>query len=212
MRIRRPSHATVVAYLALFVALGGTALASVIITSNSQVAKGTISGHQPPTGKHPNIIAGSINGQDVANDSLAPADIADVKFLRSAGPFAIDDTNPNTGVPTIQDLGLYGGIQLRGDCNIDASGNATARVTATTPTLSSPPIDVHSNGFNGSTDAKNVGFPAVAPLVRVGPTNVAHFFAGDFALTNGSDQLAGEAFAGTERFGHDCVFGVTVLG
>jgi hypothetical protein len=51
------------------VALGGTALASVIITSNSQVAKDTISGHKPPTGKHSNIIAGSVNGKDVAKFS-----------------------------------------------------------------------------------------------------------------------------------------------
>jgi len=48
-RIRRPSHATVIAYLALFVALGGTAMASLIITSNSQVDRGTISGHKPPS-------------------------------------------------------------------------------------------------------------------------------------------------------------------
>lgn len=36
-----------------------------MITSNSQVGQGTISGHHPPSGKHPNIIAASINGQDV---------------------------------------------------------------------------------------------------------------------------------------------------
>jgi len=68
-RIRRPSHATVIAYLALFVALGGTAMASLIITSNSQVASNTISGHKPPSGKHANIIAGSINGKDIADRS-----------------------------------------------------------------------------------------------------------------------------------------------
>src|SRR5438034_11751180 len=66
-RFRRPSHGTVVAYAALFIALGGTAMASVIVTSNSQVAQNTISGHKPPTGKHPNIIGGSINGQDLQN-------------------------------------------------------------------------------------------------------------------------------------------------
>jgi hypothetical protein len=75
MRRFRPSHATVVAYVALFVALGGTAMAAVVITSNSQVAKGTISGHHPPSGKHANIIAGSVNGKDVAANSLTGADI-----------------------------------------------------------------------------------------------------------------------------------------
>jgi hypothetical protein len=66
---RRLTFANVVSVIALFVALGGTALASVIITSNSQVAQNTISGHKPPSGKHPNIIAGSINGKDIADRS-----------------------------------------------------------------------------------------------------------------------------------------------
>jgi hypothetical protein len=69
MRQRLGSHLTfanVVSVIALFVALGGTALASVIITSNSQVAKNTISGHHPPSGGHPNIIGGSVNRTDLA--------------------------------------------------------------------------------------------------------------------------------------------------
>ena len=49
----RPSHGTVVAYLALFVALGGTATAvTYVVSSNSQVGPNTISGHKPPTGDH----------------------------------------------------------------------------------------------------------------------------------------------------------------
>ena len=75
-RIRRPSHATVIAYLALFVALGGTAMASLIITSNSQVDRGTISGHKPPSGKHPNIIAGSINGKDLNGGAVSGGKLA----------------------------------------------------------------------------------------------------------------------------------------
>jgi hypothetical protein len=71
----RPSHGTVVAYLALFIALGGTATASVIITSNSQVAQNTISGHKPPSGKHANLFAGSVNNQDVAANSLTGANV-----------------------------------------------------------------------------------------------------------------------------------------
>ena len=71
MRQRLRSHLTfanVASLIALFVALGGgTAFAAVIITSNSQVAGGTISGHHPPSGKHANIISNSVNGQDVQN-------------------------------------------------------------------------------------------------------------------------------------------------
>jgi hypothetical protein len=69
-RIRHLSFANVVSLIALFVALGGTALASVIISSNSQVGPGTISGHKPPSGKHANIISGSVNGSDVVESSL----------------------------------------------------------------------------------------------------------------------------------------------
>jgi hypothetical protein len=60
----------VVACISLFVALGSTAVAAVVVSSNSQVAPNTISGHKPPSGKHANIIAGSINRQDVATNSL----------------------------------------------------------------------------------------------------------------------------------------------
>jgi hypothetical protein len=70
-RIRKHlTYANVMVTILAFVVLGGgTALAAVVINSNSQVAKGTISGHKPPSGKHANIIAGSINGTDIADRS-----------------------------------------------------------------------------------------------------------------------------------------------
>ena len=77
-RIRqRLTFANVVSVIALFVALGGTALASVIITSNSQVDRATISGHHPPSGKHPNIISGSVNGTDLASGAVSNGELAD---------------------------------------------------------------------------------------------------------------------------------------
>jgi hypothetical protein len=84
-RIRQHlTFANVVSVVALFVALGGTALASVIITSNSQVAQGTISGHKPPSGDHANIIAGSINGTDIADRS--GVDTCKTPLLAKFGP------------------------------------------------------------------------------------------------------------------------------
>src|SRR5690349_9164840 len=76
-RIRsRLTYANVMVTILAFIVLGGgTALASYVISSNSQVGPGTISGHAPPTGKHANIIQGSINGQDVTDESLSSADI-----------------------------------------------------------------------------------------------------------------------------------------
>jgi hypothetical protein len=58
----------VISLLALFIAVGGgDALAKIIISDNSQVAKGTISGHNPPAGKRSNIILGSVNGRDLSD-------------------------------------------------------------------------------------------------------------------------------------------------
>jgi hypothetical protein len=70
-RIRRHlTYANVMATLAVFLVLGGgTAIAAYVVSSNSQIGPGTVSGHKPPTGKHANIIAGSINGQDIADQS-----------------------------------------------------------------------------------------------------------------------------------------------
>jgi hypothetical protein len=79
MRQRLRSHLTyanVVSTFTLFLVLGGgTALASYVISSNGQVAPGTISGHHPPSGDHANIIGASVNGADVQTNSLTGADI-----------------------------------------------------------------------------------------------------------------------------------------
>jgi hypothetical protein len=91
-RIRRPSHATVVAYLALFVALGGTAMASVIVSKNSQVGRGTISGHHPSSGDHPNIIRGSVNGKDLASGFRASLRPRCPSGMRRAGGLCFEDS------------------------------------------------------------------------------------------------------------------------
>jgi hypothetical protein len=79
MRQRRHCHLTfanVVSVIALFVALGGTAMASVIITSNSQVAQDTISGHKPPSGDHTNLISGSVTGTDLTSSAVSGSKLA----------------------------------------------------------------------------------------------------------------------------------------
>jgi hypothetical protein len=67
------SHLTyanvMVTILAFIVLGGGTALAAYVVSSNSQIGPGTIYGHKAPTGANKNIIAGSINGQDIADRS-----------------------------------------------------------------------------------------------------------------------------------------------
>jgi hypothetical protein len=88
----RLSHASVVGFAALFVALGGTATAatSYVISSNSQLGPGTVSGSVPTTGKHDNIIGGTIGGADVHDNSLTGADINESKLgtVPNAGKLA----------------------------------------------------------------------------------------------------------------------------
>jgi hypothetical protein len=75
------TFANIVSLAALFVALGGTATAvTYVVSSNSQVGPNTISGHSPPTGKHANLIPASVDGQDVADNSLRGADIIESRL------------------------------------------------------------------------------------------------------------------------------------
>lgn len=64
------TYANVMATLAVFIALGGTAFAGVIVANNSDVAPNTISGHNPPSGDHANIISGSIATADLEPGSV----------------------------------------------------------------------------------------------------------------------------------------------
>ena len=66
IRISRPSPAMLVAVAALFVALGGTAAAALVITGKN-VRNGSLSGAD--------IKNGTIKGGDVKNNSLSSADI-----------------------------------------------------------------------------------------------------------------------------------------
>jgi hypothetical protein len=74
-RLRRHlSYANITATLSLFLILGGgTALASYVISSNSQIGPNTISGHKPPTGDHANIIGGSVSALDLAHPGMLGA-------------------------------------------------------------------------------------------------------------------------------------------
>jgi hypothetical protein len=71
------TYANIMSSVAVFFVLGGgTALAAYVVSSNAQIGPNTISGHQPPAGKHANIIAGSLNGFDLANGAVGPAKLS----------------------------------------------------------------------------------------------------------------------------------------
>ena len=47
-----------------------------VLLRDSQIGRGTVSGHEPPGGKHANIIKESVNGTDIAPQSIGPGNLA----------------------------------------------------------------------------------------------------------------------------------------
>jgi hypothetical protein len=129
-RSYRPGHATVVAYLALFVALGGTSYAAVVVTGK-------------------NVKDGSLTGKDVRDRSLATKDLSKgtVKSLAGArGPQGLKgDAGPQgpAGTPAPTDAitganvvdGSLGTADLAGsrvDATISLGGIANGRCAQVT--------------------------------------------------------------------------------
>lgn len=97
---RRPSHATVVAYLALFVALGGSAIAATRITSK-QIVNNTITSTD--------IKNKTIKGKDVARNTLTGTQISESKLgVVPSAKNAASAANANTvGGRSAADLTLH---------------------------------------------------------------------------------------------------------
>jgi hypothetical protein len=77
LRPSRPSPAMLVALLALFVALGGSAYAAFVVSSNSEIGPNTIYGANKPTSANDNVVNGSLTGADVNDGSLTGVDVQD---------------------------------------------------------------------------------------------------------------------------------------
>jgi hypothetical protein len=132
------TFANVCSLVAVFIALGGTAMAAVVVSSNSQVAQNTISGHKPPSGKHANLIAGSVNGQDVADNSIGGADLNEWSLgqVPSALVGGFGRSGNNTGV-----------------CNPDSSQyHVCTVVTRTLPARARLLLIAHATAFNNGAD------------------------------------------------------------
>ena len=119
MRERIRSHLTyanvMVTLLAFVVLAGGTALGAFVISSNSQIGRGTVAGHKPPSGAHANIIRGSVNDADLAGAAVRTGKIAsgavttpkiangavtNAKLANdSVGPDAVADPNRTVSLP-----------------------------------------------------------------------------------------------------------------
>jgi hypothetical protein len=80
-RLRSHVRQQFVGYVALFVALGGTAAAAgYVVSNNGQLGPKTVSGSAPPSGKHDNVIPGSLTGLDIKRNSIGGKQILEASL------------------------------------------------------------------------------------------------------------------------------------
>ncbi|MGH2973379.1 MAG: hypothetical protein ACRDLL_00715 [Solirubrobacterales bacterium] len=119
------TYANVMATIAVFLVLGGgTAVAALVVSDNSQIGPGTVSGHKPPAGDHANVIGGSLGAADlaagavtngkIANGAVTNAKLAGLGFLR-AGTALLHDQAGGSGAS--QSLFTIGRVGLIAFCN-----------------------------------------------------------------------------------------------
>jgi hypothetical protein len=200
-RIRtRLTYANVVATLALFLVVsGGTALGvTYVVSSNSQVGPNTISGHKPPTGKHSNIITGSVNGTDLSANSVNSAKVLDGSITGSdlalnsvAGALQVR-TGFNAAQPGDPPVTLFtqGPWSLIGTCT-GGGGTAAAKIELSGSIEAVASIDdANGSRFTG-TDSTAV---AQTNTALSGDTTVkgGHFSAWALGFTN---HLSGNVLA-----------------
>lgn len=80
-----------IASLALFLSLSGTAAAAIIISSNQQVASHVIAGANAPSGDNKNLISGSVGHSDLHANAVTGANVANGSLTGS------DVTNGSIG-------------------------------------------------------------------------------------------------------------------
>jgi hypothetical protein len=205
------------ATIAVFIALGGTAVAAgFVISKNSQLGPGTVSGSNPPAGKHNNVIGSSITGKDIKPNSVGGQRV--IESSLGTVPSAANAGNANNlgGQPAANFLTINqsaGGDLFGGFSNLQLAQNAAgtneiADVQRSIPIPLASLIDCQTDGgafltFNGSADsadnkaAFNVpNTDGSSPLVHfdADPTLPDQNFEVCSALTLPPDYASGGAF------------------
>src|SRR3954447_6970918 len=143
---RRLTFANVVSLMALFFAVGGSAYAAVVVTSNDDVAPDTIAGHKPGPGKHANLILGSVNNEDLAPETVKTGRITDGTVgVRDLGTDSVDRSKVAADAIGPDELGpdSVGSSELEGAVFYDVTG------TATNDPVGGPPSEVALADFGG---------------------------------------------------------------
>jgi hypothetical protein len=156
LKLRRPSHTTVVAYLCLFIVLGGGAYAAQKIGSG-QLKKNAVTTSKIRNGAvtTKKIRNGAVNGAKVADGSITGADVnvsslpvsrVTQRNMRGSSSVAVSLTPGTWSVyplsnPTYTQVGdetdLYAGavdVTFQPTCNTPRSATAVVAVDTATPT------------------------------------------------------------------------------
>jgi hypothetical protein len=186
-RIRRHlTYANVISTLALFLVLGGgTALAAYVVSSNSQIGPGTVSGHKPPTGDHANIIAGSVNGQDVAANSLTGANINEASLTGDVQKLVWNAAASKS--PPKEKITTVGPYTLKGECGIDGANAVSMNLYAKGPAGTADLME--SATANDSTDDGNFSEGLLIPANTDTDIATIGAVAGDYRRIGGTAML-----------------------
>jgi hypothetical protein len=140
----RLTYANVMSTLAVFLVLGGgTALASYVVSSNSQVGPDAISGHNPPSGDHSNVIVRSLDTADLAAGAVTEGKLAGGSV--DSPKFAAGATAPNAahlgGAPAADyQRRIIGGCGTRGRAvsSVNATGGVVCSTRVVLPIAADP--------------------------------------------------------------------------
>ena len=156
------------------------------------------------------IAPNAVGGADIDEGSLAGGlipGIATSGLVKSSGVVRTELTVPeSSNIKTLLTLGPY---ELQGWCN-NFGGDLGAQVLLHTTV---GPLSLDSDADTGGdfVDVPGGGFLSLAAMLDV-PAASASFDSGDYTAVLPGRMIAGEAAAGTNVMGSDCVFAVTGIG
>jgi hypothetical protein len=231
----RPSSSMVIALIALFVALSGTAVAldgsNTVFSDdivNGEVKNGDLATDSVASGKikdgevkNAEISAGAVktnsigDGEvrtaDVRDDSLTPADLADVGFLESNTETLTDAAGGGLQSRALLTIGRVG---VNAACQNNGGGSVSARVQALSPEVG--PVFVADDESEPDEDQENSVYPlnpeSVDIVLGLTDTTVA---AEEFSfgiLDDGGTSATGALAASVNPSIGRCMFSIQAVG
>lgn len=202
MRFKPRSIYDVLAITSFFLVVGGgTALASYVVSSNSQVGPNTISGHHVSGGAHPNLIAGSVGSRDVADNNLTGADIKEATLTNGqVREFSRSIAAAGAGPPP-RDMLTFRGLTISSGSAIGLGQlSCSLRVTANDAGRVDSSLIYHETNRNTEAFTNSDATPTANTQIAIAFGGSSHLV-GQFVF---HDQATGHTLTG--------IFSIDVLG